>query len=413
MVLLVGCNDNATSNSAVTRDLSTIAAVAASSGSPGSSGSSGSSEGRVASSSKSSSIAQPDQEARLTNFCSDSTINCIVYWDRILSEYPDLVDKLKKIRDERDQKDRRALGASEQTEVRFYSEDGSSQTVSGSQVDIIVTDLQRGELNSLISFLVDVPEKARQLGFSSSGRFDKTSTKEKGVRPTVIVLGGQGSISIKGSKGIQTQHIDLFLADKQQTVERIVVNTFGKRGESALNRLPKGFVKSGLGARPPPNAARVVVIGALREVNIEGSKGQSTQVISFQKWADKANDITITDGVNIIIAKAINEEVNRLEKEMEAQTIPANKTPEYKQPETRWPWTPPTGSPDESAYGNDPERRPPQKGRRHDEPAYGRDPERRPPPLWRSHTLESYHRPPVVHPAPSYHPSPFRLKMRW
>ncbi len=213
----------------------------------------------------------------------------VEYWHRVLVQHPDLPGKVQAIVD--------GLGGSpyygEQppaTEVRIYGEHGEV-AVSGSRIQLIITDLDTPALRELLAVWKHIPSQAAGLGLDAA-YYDRSAPRRQ-----VVVLGSGGHIEIRGVGDSNAQLIRI-LSDEAAASTTIGIHTFGTSGTQALEELtrnyqavrgpPKSEVASGHVSLPPPeDAITVLVIGKLRELDIGSAYGDALQEISVAAYVNE------------------------------------------------------------------------------------------------------------------------------
>lgn len=221
----------------------------------------------------------------------------VEYWHRVLSQHPDLPAKVEAIVESLGWTPSRSYDLPA-TEVRVYGEHGEV-SLSGSKIELILTDLDTPALRELLAVWKAIPEQAAELGLYADA-YNAASPKRK-----IIVLGSDGRVDIRAAGEFDTQKIHV-LNDEVATQTRIGIHTFGPSGELALDELARCYqavrgppaedVRSGYVSLPPPDddTLSVLVIGKLQELNIEGAWGNSVQEVSVASYLsghDAADDL--------------------------------------------------------------------------------------------------------------------------
>lgn len=212
------------------------------------------------------------------------------YWHSVLQQHPDLPDKVRTIVNGSgrvDWTDHSLPG----TEVWIHGEN-DSVAVAGSQVDIVVTDLDDDTLRKLLKWWESVPDWAKKLGLSPRPPvFVPSSTRQ------IVVLGRQGRIEVSGPTGQNSQSIQV-LSDDAGGRTTIGIHTFGPDGPTALEQLASQYqrvrgppwtnVKAGYVSLPPPQAnVTVLVIGQLGSLDIGGPSDDASQQISVAAYMNR------------------------------------------------------------------------------------------------------------------------------
>lgn len=214
----------------------------------------------------------------------------VAYWQAVLTQYPDLPEKVQAIVD--GQGHVGWLGRYlPQTTVTIHG-DGETYQYSGRHVHVVVTDLDQDTLRQLLKWWKEVPRLARELDIQTVLPFALPSSTQH-----IVVLGKQGKIQIGAPGGYDSQSIQI-LTDEYRSQTTINVHTFGDVGQQALDQLadqynrvrgpPDSAVKAGLVSLPPPeDNVTVLVIGQLGSLYIDGPTENASQDISFAGYLNR------------------------------------------------------------------------------------------------------------------------------
>jgi hypothetical protein len=211
------------------------------------------------------------------------------YWLGVLEQFPDLPAKVRSVLD-RQGTEVYQSHLSSAARVRIYGEDGVT-AVSGSRVDLLVTDLDDEALRELLALWESLPTLA------AKHQIQPEYLRLAGARRRVIVLGREGRIDIEGPYGGERQSVQV-IAERSSGSAEICVHAFGREGEAALTQLatdyhairgpPEADVKAGyVGLPPPDDAVAVLVIGRLETLNIAGAADDATQDLSFELYLNE------------------------------------------------------------------------------------------------------------------------------
>lgn len=229
----------------------------------------------------------------------------VAYWNSLLQQHPDLPSKVKRAAEMEGIVETRQSDITG-TKITIHSYLGAV-TVSAESISAIVTDLDNSSLLKLLAYWQTISARARELGI--------LTTTPKADMPRVVVLGRDGRIDIQGPRGSESQTIDVyheFLTGQAN----IAVHSFGEKGSDAVASIldyyrrvnqnrgpPHADVKAGKYDRPPPDVMPVVVIGKLKELNIQGPADFSTQKVTFEEYVNSFTEMKTTQEV-VEFAKA-------------------------------------------------------------------------------------------------------------
>lgn len=213
----------------------------------------------------------------------------VEYWHRILQEHPDLPERVRTIVNGGGWTPFYSTDFPATTDIRIYGEQGEV-AVSGSRIELLITDLDTEALKQLLAVWEAIPDQAAELGLSASS-YSTSSPRRK-----IVVLGSEGRVDIRGVSDYSSQSIRI-LSDEAAAQTMIGIHTFGPSGQRALDELARNYhavrgppasdVRSGYVSLPPPDdVLSVLVIGKLQELNIDGAYGDATQEISMTSYVN-------------------------------------------------------------------------------------------------------------------------------
>ena len=236
----------------------------------------------------------------------------VAIWANVLSEYPDLPEKVERIVEGQDKATRLEANLPS-SEVILHTTEGA-QSFYAQTIDVIVTDLDKRSLKKLLTFWRTIDSRVDNLGIKRAW-----SSRGGTGEPRVVFLGADGKIEIKGPGGESKQSIDIY-QDSLTRLSTLQIHAFdGKeavpsvvdyiRRNNPIRGPPHNITETGKTNMPPPSRLTIVAIGNLENLSVEGPREMGTQEIVIETNLTK--EVTASEatkvGAVLVAAKSIRD----------------------------------------------------------------------------------------------------------